>query len=165
MLRTRLLATAFLINEDRLLMMKRSPHSRFLPGKWAPIGGHIETDEINDPRVACLREIHEETGLRVHHIVDFTLRYIIHRRRDHEIRTQYVYFGLTREENVGRTDEGELHWVPLDRVAELDVSATTRFALEHYTQTGSQSADVYVGTVDAHEGQPAITWARLRDWE
>ncbi|MBN1877040.1 MAG: NUDIX domain-containing protein [Anaerolineae bacterium] len=165
MIRTRLLAVAFLINDNRLLLMKRSPRAKLFPGRWAPIGGHLEADEMNNPRAACLREIHEETGLTDNHLVDLSLRYIVHRRRAYEIRTQYMYFGFTNEDRVGQTDEGELHWVPFDQIMDLDVSATTRFALEYYTQVGSQTACVYVGTVDARDGKPVINWGVLRDWE
>jgi len=164
-IRTRLLATAFLINGNRVLLMRRSPNTRLFPGRWAPIGGHLEADEINDPQAACLREIREETGLTDRHLVDLSLRYIVHRRRDNEIRTQYMYFGFANEERVGTTEEGELCWVQFDRVPGLDVSATTRFTLEHYTVLGTQTDCVYVGTVDAHDGKPVISWAVLRDWE
>jgi 8-oxo-dGTP pyrophosphatase MutT (NUDIX family) len=116
-IRTRLLATAFFINGDRLLLMRRSPNMRLLPGKWAPIGGH------------------------------------------------HMYFGSTSKESVGRTEEGELCWVQLDRALDLDVSATTRFTLEHYTRLGLQTDCVYVGTVDVYNGKPVISWAVLRDWE
>ena len=159
-IRTRLLATAFLINGDRLLLMRRSPNMRLLPGRWAPIGGHLEADEINDPQAACMREICEETGLADSHLVDLSLRYVVHRRRDNEIRTQYMYFGFTSKESVGRTEEGELCWVQLDRALDLDVSATTQFTLEHYTRLGSQTDCVYVGTVDVHNGKPVIRWTR-----
>lgn len=138
---------------------------KLFPGRWAPIGGHLEADEINDPKVACVREIFEETGLADSHVIDLSLRYIVHRRRDNEIRTQYVYFGSSSQEDVGDTEEGELCWVPLDRVLDLDVSATTRFTLGHYMRLGSKTDCVYVGTVDAHNGKPVISWAALRDWE
>ena len=165
MIRTRLLVTAFLINGERLLMMKRSPLAKLLPGRWAPIGGHIETGEINDPRAACLREIREETGLTPGEVVDLSLRYIVHRRREDEIRIQYVYFGLASEERVSGTEEGELCWVPFDRTSELDVSASTRFTLEHYALHGSRTDCVVGGTLDAHKGIPCMSWAGLRDWQ
>jgi 8-oxo-dGTP diphosphatase len=145
--------------------MRRSPNARLFPGKWAPIGGHLEAEEINDPQAACLREIREETGLTDRHLINLSLRYIVHRRRDNEIRTQYVYFGSATEERVGRTDEGELCWVPFDRITDLDVSDTTRFTLEHYTARGSQTDCVYVGAVGVHDGKPVISWTVLRDWE
>ena len=164
MICTRLLATAFLINGNRLLMMKRSSQAKLLSGRWAPIGGHLEPDELNDPLAACLREIREETCLSGGDLAGLTLRYIVHRRREDEIRTQHVYFGCANEKRVGRTEEAELCWVPLGQVGELDVSASTRFTLEHYTLLGSQTDCVYVGTLDVHDGKPVVSWAPLRDW-
>lgn len=162
---TRLMATAFLSHADRLLLMRRSPKATLFPGKWAPIGGHLEAEEINDPQAACLREFQEETGLTGAHLVNLSLRYIVHRQRGDEIRTQYVYFGSVTEERFGKSDEGELCWVPFDRVADLDMSDTTRFTLEHYMAHGSQTDCVYVGTVGVRRGRPVISWAALRDWE
>lgn len=165
MIRVRLLATAFLINGSSLLLMRRSPNARLFPGRWAPIGGHLEPNEMSDPQAACMREIGEETGLAEGDLNDLSLRYIMDRRRKDEIRTQYIYFGFTETRDVGRTEEGELQWVQLDSALDLDVSATTRFTLEHYVGLGSQTNNVYVGTLDAHDGKPVINWATLRDWE
>jgi hypothetical protein len=58
-----------------------------------------------------------------------------------------------------------LHWVDLDNTLDLDMSATTRLTLEHYMRLGSQTDCVYVGSVDARDGKPIISWAVLRDWE
>jgi 8-oxo-dGTP diphosphatase len=159
------MATAFLMNGDRLLMIKRSPNASLFPDRWTPIGGHLEAAELNDPHAACLREIREETGLREEHLVKLALRYVVHRRKDDEIRTQYVYFSVATKECVSKTDEGELSWIQFDRVLDLDISATTRFTLEHYKDIGSQSECVYVGAVDDRDGKPIINWAVLRDWE
>lgn len=96
---------------------------------------------------------------------EWTVRQIVHQRSQDEIRTQYVYFGSTSRQDVHRTQEGELCWVRLDDATDLNVSATTRFTLEHYLRVGSRTDCIYVGTVDALDGKPAIRWAVLRDWE
>ena len=165
MIRTRLLASAFLICGDRLLLMRRASNRKLFPGRWAPIGGHLEAYEINDPRITCIREIREETGLAENQVIDLSLKYLVLRRRDNEIRTQYMYFGSTSHEDVGKTEEGELCWVQLDTAMDLNVSATTRFALKHYLRLGVRTVCVYVGTMDARDGRPVIDWAVLRDWE
>ena len=165
-IRTRLLATAFLMNEGHVLLMRRARNARLFPGWWAPIGGHLEAGEMNDPRTTCLREIREETGLTGNHLVGLSLRYVVHRQRESEIRTQYVYFGSTRTRNVSSNAEGELCWVQMETAPSLDVSATTRFILEHHLrEPRPRDGCIYVGTVDARDGTPIICWAALRDWE
>ncbi len=136
-----------------------------MPGMWAPVGGHIEADEFCTPQVACEREVLEETGLSSGDLVDLSLRYIVHRIRQKEIRIQYCYFGSTAKRELGTTDEGELHWIPLEEVSTLAISATTRLTLEHYGNIGSYTDVIYVGSMSAQVGQPTMSWSLLSDWE
>ncbi|MBP1917451.1 8-oxo-dGTP pyrophosphatase MutT (NUDIX family) [Lederbergia galactosidilyticus] len=56
---------AFLLNEEQeVLFLQKRPKDSFLAGHLVPIGGHIDGDEINDPKKACIREIKEETVKR-----------------------------------------------------------------------------------------------------
>jgi 8-oxo-dGTP diphosphatase len=165
MICTRLLASAFLFNGNDLLLMRRSDQAKFLPGMWAPVGGHLEAGEFCTPQVACEREIAEETGLSAQDICDFTLRYIVHRIHQGEIRIQYCYFGTTMKRDFGTTDEGELHWIPWENISTLAVSATTRFTLEHYAKIGSHTNVIFVASMSAKDGNPTMLWSPLSDWE
>ncbi len=51
-------ATTFVVHQGRTLLLL---HRKL--GKWLPPGGHIDPHEL--PDVAALREVEEETGLRV----------------------------------------------------------------------------------------------------
>ncbi|WP_026369674.1 NUDIX hydrolase [Kallotenue papyrolyticum] len=51
-------ATTFVVHQGRTLLLR---HRKL--GKWLPPGGHIDAHEL--PDVAALREVEEETGLRV----------------------------------------------------------------------------------------------------
>jgi 8-oxo-dGTP diphosphatase len=146
-------------------MMRRYDSARFLPGLWAPIGGHIEANEFRMPQAACEREILEETGLAVQDIDNLSLRYIVLRIHQSEIRIQFSYFGSTTKRELAATDEGELHWVPLVDVPNLTVSATTRFMIEHYAKIGLHTNSVYIGSVSAQDGNPFMNWSLLSDWE
>ncbi len=53
--------TIFLMNEDRVLILRRSDNVRTMKYKWAGISGYIEGDE--DVLERAYREISEETGL------------------------------------------------------------------------------------------------------
>lgn len=51
------------------LMVRRSPHSRFMADVWVFPGGALEDVERDRPdahRRAALRELHEEAGVRLH---------------------------------------------------------------------------------------------------
>ena len=52
-------ATTFIVHKDKTLL-----HLHKKLGKWLPVGGHIDRDEL--PHEAAIREIKEETGLDVH---------------------------------------------------------------------------------------------------
>jgi len=65
---TRIMAGAFLVCGDKVLLMKRGLHKEFGAGLWAGVGGHLEMDDIKNPRAldlieTCYREIQEETGI------------------------------------------------------------------------------------------------------
>ena len=66
--------------------------------------------------------------------------------------------------SVRESEEGKLLWVDIDKADKLNVTATTRYIIEHYTKNKS-SSDIYVGTMKSVEGEPQITWALLEDWE
>ncbi|MHB8945093.1 MAG: NUDIX domain-containing protein [Bacillota bacterium] len=147
MIRLRPSATAFLMNSGDVLLMKRSITREFAPGIWAGVGGHLEPDEINDPQVACRREILEETGLDEEHVTNLRLKSIILRRSQDEIRVQYVFFGDSSRRDVVDTDEGELHWISQNELLNRELSFTTRAALRNFLESGGQTDTILVGTV------------------
>ncbi|MFA5405754.1 MAG: NUDIX domain-containing protein [Candidatus Nanoarchaeia archaeon] len=57
-MKTDLVATGFIINDNKILLIH---HAKL--DKWLPVGGHMEPDEVPDQTV--LREIKEETNLDV----------------------------------------------------------------------------------------------------
>ncbi len=165
MIRLRQMAAAFLSNGADLLLMKRAETRELAPGLWAPVGGHLENAEMSDPAAACLREVWEETGFRPERLTDFKLRYLVSRLRGAEIRLQYIYFGRTLDRGFHPTVEGELHWIAAARALSLEMAPTSRFLLEHYQRVGQYNDTIYVGSLAAAEGGPAVNWAELSDWE
>jgi len=163
LIRTRMLATAMLFNGNDLLMMKRALTRTLNPGMWAAVGGHLEPEEINDPRTACLREIFEETGLRESDLTDMHLQYILIRLNQQEIRQQYIYTAHTTRRDVAQTDEGTLHWIPRDQVLGRDIPFIFHKLLEHYFAAGP-ARHIWVGTVGTTaQGAPTVHWTSLVD--
>ncbi|QUI24112.1 NUDIX hydrolase [Vallitalea pronyensis] len=167
MIKLRTCATAFIFNSDKVLMMKRDEKRAFAPGIWAAIGGHLEQEELNLPKVACLREIEEETGLREEHLSNLELKYIVFRRHDLEMRIQYIYFGHTDKTNVIECNEGELYWVDVcGDLFQKKMTFTTRTTLEHYFKNKKNKKDnkIILGSVTTKNNVPIMNWQHIDDW-
>ncbi|HBS44500.1 MAG TPA: hypothetical protein DEA91_08680 [Paenibacillus sp.] len=164
MITLRQMSVAFLIHGDKLLMMEKPKSASFVSGMVVPIGGHLKQDEISNPSEACLREVEEETGLTNDDLTDLELRYIILRIKETEIRIQYVYFSNAKHLAVRESEEGKLLWVDMGLVNNFNVTATTKYIIEHYSKN-ENSSNIYVGTMKSVESEPEITWALLKDWE
>lgn len=159
----RQMATAFLLNNNKVLMMKKS-ESQFYNGEfWSGLGGHLEPKELNSPKEACLREIYEESGITATDIADIKLKYIQLRIKEDEIRQQFVYFGKTDSKEVIPSEEGELHWVNIQELRKLHMSSIIHFMLNRYIQNPNVE-EVIVGTITIdHNQEPKIQWAELKD--
>ncbi|OKP98866.1 NUDIX domain-containing protein [Paenibacillus sp. P46E] len=164
----RQMAVAFLLNEHReVLFLQKKSDSAFLPGQLVPIGGHMEKDEISEPERACRREIQEETGLAEHALAGLELRYIVHRIKDEsEIRIQYIFIGEVQAgSRLMESEEGRLMWVDCGNVMNQQVTASTKEVMGHYLETGIHNHKTYIGTMHGVQGQAAMSWAVLEDWE
>lgn len=159
----RQMATAFLWNQDHVLMMKKASSKLFDFEFWGGIGGHLDYEELNSPMQSSYREIEEETGFIKSDIENFKLRYILIESNSGEVRQQYVYFGETSHTDYIPSDEGELYWISKDELVNLHTSKIIKFMIEHYLNH-STSDDVFVGTVTVNDqGTPQIQWAVMKE--
>ena len=160
----RVMTTAYLFNGDFVLLMERSPHRSYLLGVWSGIGGHVEVNEFGNFMSACFREIEEETGLKSNNVVSLNLKYVILRQRKSELSQQFIYVGSATTRQIGTTDEGTLHWIPSQHIFDYQMTDSNRLMLKHYL-SHEQTDQIWVGVMHGDEGQPAIHWALLSDWE
>ena len=158
-------AGAFLKNDGRYLLMKRSPGRAIAPGVWSCVGGKMEPHELNDPMAACLREIREETGITEDHIFGLALRYIIIRRAMDTIRQNYIYFGETDMEPVSNTKEGTLHWIAETELLDRTFTATFHAMLKHYVYTPDKEGRVVIGVAENKGGALHMNWPVVEDFE
>ena len=118
----------FLTYGDEILLIKRSPRRRIFPGKFNGLGGHLERDE--DPLSGAFRELKEEAGIRPKKL---KLKAIYHIDPKTEIGVIiFVFMGIspTRELRVTHTEEGELCWLPISRLAEYELVEDIPILLE-----------------------------------
>ena len=156
---------AFLRNNNKYLLIKRSESKVLLPGLWSGVGGHMEPCEINDPLLTCYREIEEETGITKDKISKLELLYLIIRRSKDEISQSYIYFGETTQEEVIQTEEGTLFWVPESEWTDRQFSSTFSMMLTHYKKRKKEDRAVYVGVAEDDLGKLRIIWAKCEDFE
>lgn len=100
-----------------LLLRRRKPPNE---GLFNAPGGKIERHE--DPYEACLRELHEETGLRIRAPRLRAILTVVTRTTG----AQWLLFVFVANRPSGpadaiATNEGELRWVPIDEIARLPV--------------------------------------------
>jgi len=165
-MRLRMMSGAFIINGKDYLMMKRAEDRKLAPGMWGPVGGHVEPNEINDPKAACFREIYEEAGIEEKDFEKLDLKYIIFRKEKDEIRLHYIFIGKTKSTKYDdKTNEGKLYWVKEEELLGKTMSFTVRKALEHYIELGHKSNEIIVGTVSAVHNKPYMNWNTLDSWE
>jgi 8-oxo-dGTP diphosphatase len=156
---TRLMTGAFLIRGGKVLLMLRSETKKLAPGMWSCVGGHIEPDELNAPRRACLREIEEETGIQPDMIHDLKLRYMTVRHTGDEIRVGHYFVGhLTRDVDLPFCDEGTLHWIDLAEAAARPMTFSVRCVTEHIAANLSDE-NLYLCGINRENDN--MTWVTL----
>lgn len=119
----------FLVRGDEVLLIRRPADTPLFPGLFNGIGGHVERGE--DILSAAIREVREETGLRVETL---ELRAVLsiphaqlHRDGGEAIRDDepgalvFIFVGRAPAGEVISGEAGALYWVPLDRLRALPV--------------------------------------------
>ena len=108
----------YIEKENQYLMMHRVKKEKDInKDKWVGIGGHFEEDE--SPEECLLREVSEETGLK---LLSYRLRGIITFISDRwQTEYMFLYTADRFEGEVGSCDEGNLEWVDKARVYELPI--------------------------------------------
>ena len=104
-------------NNSYLMLHRTKKEKDYNKDKWIGIGGHFEYGE--SPDECLLREVDEETGLT---LTSYTARGVItfiYGENVVEYMHLYTADGFTGE--IHECDEGELVWVPKEKVMELPI--------------------------------------------
>jgi len=114
-----------------LFIRRRKPPNE---GLFNAPGGKIESHE--DPYEACLRELHEETGLGVRELRLRAILTVITRTTG----AQWLLFVFVADRPPGpadpiATDEGELRWIPIEEIARVPVPSDIPLILPHLFAT------------------------------
>lgn len=125
-----LLAAAVIVHDrrtDRLVLLQRGPNAKFARGKWDLPAGKCDPGE--PVTQAAVRELREETGLRVED-EDLELVHVVHGAQAVESANGHltVIFAAHRWSgeliNAEPHKHAEVSWVPLDEIPEDAVTPT-----------------------------------------
>ena len=147
MIKLRNMTSIYLYDEnDRILMLYRIGSRAIKDSYIGTAGGHMEPDEVNDPRACVLRELNEEVGLTENDIENIELRYICLRNKLGEIRQNYYFFAKLKDKDVEvKSNEGKLEWFSYDEIKKLDMPHTAKYMIKHYIDIGRFDNKLYVG--------------------
>ena len=168
-MRLRNIATIYVFNGDCILLMYRIGSSLFTENIWVGIGGHFESEEMNNPQKCVLRELQEETGLNSDDIKNITLKYITTRKTNNEIRQQYIFTAdLNKELSLtdfrSIDDEGTLSWIPLNKLFDRKMAYSNTECLKHYFRIGKNDDSIYSVAVGSDENELYANITALKEY-
>lgn len=108
----------YIEQDDKYLMLLRNKKKvDENKGKWIGVGGKFIEGE--SPEECLVREVYEETGLR---LLDYKLRGIVTFVSD-EWGCEYMHLFTSKrfEGELITCDEGDLEWIPKDEVLKLNL--------------------------------------------
>ena len=135
-------ASAFIINPEnkKILLVKHSDYD-----KWLQPGGHIEDDET--PEVAAVREVYEETGLKINLIgehfprEDDLIRPLgiqCNRKKDETRFIDIIYWGIPNnpEAELKLNDESiEIGWFTRTELDRLPIFPDVKITMDYILRT------------------------------
>ncbi len=118
----------YIEKDNQYLMLYRNKKKEdYNKGKWIGVGGKIEFEET--PEQCILREVREETGLMLTaYQYRGIIRFIFDLWEDEEM---YLYTATEFEGELNKEcNEGELAWVPINEVMNLNTWEGDRIFLQ-----------------------------------
>lgn len=107
----------YIRKDNAYLMLYRNKREKDInKGKWIGVGGHLIEGET--PEECIKREVFEETGLT---LLNYQLCGKLIFEIDDINEICYLYISDSFDGKLKDCDEGELHWIPMNQIKELNL--------------------------------------------
>ena len=113
-------------NNKYLMLYRNKKEKDINKNKYIGIGGHVEEGET--PDVTLIREVKEETGLK---LLSFIKRGIVYFVLNGYTEEMHVYTSNNFEGEMIECNEGELIWINKKEVLNLPIWAGDKYFLKH----------------------------------
>ena len=128
-------ANCIIRKNDKYLVLRRSSQKKYAPGVVHPVGGKVDLGE--NPYTAAVREVEEETGVKVSDLsleaVLYEIKPVLGERYNWLI---FYFIGDYKSGEVKKTDEGELVWLTGEEWAKEELFPSLRPVLQHVLDKG-----------------------------
>lgn len=94
-------AKAFIVKDNKLLLIKRAPGAPHNPETWDLPGGRLNPGE--NPYDGLKRELREETGLDIEILLPFVVQYFT--RQDGQVITLIIFLCKALSDDIRLSDE------------------------------------------------------------
>ncbi len=131
----------FLRNGSDVLLLKGALDKRIWANLYNGVGGHIEIGE--NIYMAAVREVSEETGLSVSDLMLKAVVNIDAGNPDLGV-MMFVFVGWSSERGTISSEEGELHWLPIDQLPEDQLVEDLSWLLPRVLASDSDSSPMYL---------------------
>ncbi len=121
-----------IVKDGKVLLLKRGETSKNFPGYWIGPGGRVDDGE--DVLTAAVREVFEETGIRISE-EKINLKAIAignHIDRSEIYMVYYFLITLNSKQDIINSDEGESSWINLSEIQKMEkIFPPFKYYLEH----------------------------------
>lgn len=108
---------ALLIDDDKLLILRRANYMRKFGGYWGLVGGSIDNKDKNS-KEAIIREIKEETGIELSFNEKHKMKMLEKCKLDDNSDTEYwiVHLESTPDIKISR-EHSKYEWVDINKIS------------------------------------------------